>query len=160
MPQKPNTKNSNNNFGTVARFPRASPSDATQMGDTGVVPNHGNIQINRLSIDSGTEQNYPGYQISTHHSRGAVTEMPPRPHTVPDRLSSPRPRCERSGRSKSRSRAPMGRRAFVPYPQDWTHPVSHLHRRLDSSETSAIQPWQDMTARSSRTMRGTLLRTY
>ncbi|KAH3891721.1 hypothetical protein DPMN_015827 [Dreissena polymorpha] len=135
MPQKQNTKSSNNNFGIVARFPRASPSDATQMGDTGVVPNHDNKQINRLSIDSGTEPTILIIKLAHIIREVQQRRCPQDPTPCQIGRSSPRPRCERSGRSKSRSRAPMGRRAFVPYPQDRKHPVSH--------SSQALRPFRD-----------------
>ncbi|KAH3699598.1 hypothetical protein DPMN_074556 [Dreissena polymorpha] len=46
--------------------------------------------------------------------------MSPKPQPELARRSSLSPRRKRRGRSHSRSRAPMGRRAFAPSPQDRT----------------------------------------
>ncbi|KAH3890175.1 hypothetical protein DPMN_014247 [Dreissena polymorpha] len=90
------------------------------MGDTGVASNHDSKQTNRLSIDSDTEQSCPDDQISSYQSRGAATEMSPKPLPEPARRSNPSPSRQRRGRSHSRSRTPMGRRTFAPSPQDRT----------------------------------------
>ncbi|KAH3885629.1 hypothetical protein DPMN_009624 [Dreissena polymorpha] len=65
--------------------------------------------------------------------------MSPRPSIEPVRRSSPSPRRQRRGRSHSRTRVPIGRRANAPSPQDRTR----IKATNQSPAQALTRPWDE-----------------